>query len=89
MASVNMAAGILLLEDIDNVDAAIGVKAEAAKNVKNVTQHVESVESGVLSATARQPGLLKPPQAEAVPLGAGLRYALRGRALATRVVMGG
>ena len=54
-----MAAGILLLEDIDNVDAAIGVKAEAAKNVKNVTQHVESVErveSGVLSATARQPG---------------------------------
>ena len=52
-----MAAGILLLEDIDNVDAAIGVKAEAAKNVKNVTQHVESVESGVLSATARQPGL--------------------------------
>ena len=64
-----MAAGILLLEDIDNVDAAIGVKAEAAKNVKNVTQHVERVESGVLSATARQPGspaasrLHKPPQA--------------------------
>ena len=86
-----MAAGILLLEDIDNVDAAIGVKAEAAKNVKNVTQHVESVESGVLSATARQPGLRKPPQAEAEaePLGAGLLCALRGRALATRIVMGG
>ena len=36
MQSVNMASGIILLEDIDNVDAACGVKLPGDKDSRKV-----------------------------------------------------
>merc|ERR1719399_1763337 len=69
MQAVNMASGILLLEDVDNVDAAIGVKQGLEKDSRKVTldgllNALDGVQRGaskrIIIATTNYPEKLVP-----------------------------
>ena len=95
MQSVNMAAGILLFEDIDNVDAAIGVKKDLEKDARKVTldgllNALDGVQRGaskrIIIATTNYPEKLMPSLRRRGRLGLSFEITYPSDAVLTRLV---
>ena len=95
MQSVNMAAGILLFEDIDNVDAAIGVKKDLEKDARKVTldgllNALDGVQRGasklIIIATTNDPEKLVPSLRRRGRLGVSFEISYPSDGVVTRLV---